>query len=174
MYKTFIAYIVYLHVGDISRYCNDCNNVCPEESRPSTWLLPRHAAETARHGLWPTHSPACHHQPNGAVAKESKNTPMSCEKSRKELQSLMRILSRIPTRSLVHKFAWVHNYLTHGTAAIQKWQTSVWKFAAKHRLLRSAATLLFAVWCLASSASSERSTESKYLKGSKIVNKCAL
>lgn len=36
MYKTFIAYIVYLHVGDISRYCNDCNNVCPEESRPST------------------------------------------------------------------------------------------------------------------------------------------
>lgn len=113
-------------------------------------------------------------QPNGAVAKESKNTPMSCEKSRKELQNLMRILSRIPTRSLVHKFAWVHNYLTHRTAAIKKWQTSVWKFPAKHRLLLSAATLLFAVWCLASSASSERSTESKYLKGSKIVNKCAL
>lgn len=56
-------------------------------------------------------------QPNGAVAKQElkKKTPISCEKSRMELQSLMRILSRIPTSSLVHKFACVYNRLTQGS-----------------------------------------------------------
>lgn len=87
---------------------------------------------------------------------------MTCEKNRMELQSLMRILSRIPTSRLVHKFACVYNRLTQGSN--EKAANICLKLYAKHRLLLSAATPLFAVGCLASGASSDHqihSTESK-------------
>lgn len=103
-------------------------------------------------------------QPNGAVAKQElkkrhqwpvKRTAWSCkvwwEFSRESQQAVL--FTSLPAFTI----AW-HR------AAMKKQQTSVWNFSAKHRLLLSAATPLFAVGCLASGASSDHqihSTESK-------------
>lgn len=40
--SVYLHNLVYVHVGDITRQCNDYNNVCPpEECRPGRRELPR-------------------------------------------------------------------------------------------------------------------------------------